>query len=159
MQSPAAWQLWLVAGVGLSLLEIKLPGFVLLWLGVGALAAAIPAGFGLPLWVQLAVFCVSSTALLAASRTVFKGMLMRDATRIRTNADAMVGAEAVVVEPLSERDGGTVRINGELWSARSLTGPVVAGEPVVVERLDGLKLYVRKPGVPLGAPRNEGEAS
>jgi membrane protein implicated in regulation of membrane protease activity len=37
-----------------------------------------------------------------------------------------------------------VRINGELWSARSMEGAVAAGETVQVESLDGLKLNVRR---------------
>ena len=35
---------------------------------------------------------------------------------------------------------GTVRVNGELWSARSLSGPVEAGAWVRIEQLDGLKV-------------------
>ena len=46
-------------------------------------------------------------------------------------------------------EGGVVRINGELWSARSLAGAVDLGERVVVEKVEGLKLYVRRPGAGL----------
>lgn len=152
----AAWQLWLVAGIALCLLEIKLPGFVVLWIGVGALAAVLPAALGLPLWLQLAVFTFVSVSLFAASRTLFKTFLMRDATRIKTNVEAMIGAEATVVDAIPEAGSGTVRINGELWTARSLTGAIEVGELTVIERLEGLKLHVRKPGVPLTQSRKEG---
>lgn len=141
------WHLWAAAGIALCVLEIKLPGFVVCWLGVGALAAALPSALGLPPWVQLGVFVTVSAALFAASRTIFKRLLMRGATRIRTNVDAMIGAEATVVDAIPEAAGsGTVRINGELWTARSLAGPLAAGELAVIERVEGLKLYVRRPG-------------
>jgi membrane protein implicated in regulation of membrane protease activity len=101
---------------------------------------------------QLVVFTLVSLALLAASRTLFKEALMRGASRMKTGVEAMVGQEAVVTESLSEAHGGTVRINGELWSARSLAGPVPEGERVIVEQVQGLKLWVRRPEASLEVP-------
>lgn len=155
MPFPSAWQLWIAAGIALCTAEIKVPGFVLLPLGLGAFAAALPAAAGAPAWAQLAGFCAGSLAAFASSRTVFKRYLMRGASLIRTNVDAMVGTEAVVVEPIADGGTGTVRIHGELWAARSLTGALLPGEIAVVERVDGLKVYVRKPGRALFHPRKE----
>jgi membrane-bound ClpP family serine protease len=47
--SDFAWILWTVLGVILIIAEVFTPGFVLLWFGVGALAAALASiiGFGL----------------------------------------------------------------------------------------------------------------
>jgi membrane protein implicated in regulation of membrane protease activity len=69
----------------------------------------------------------------------------------------MVGQEAVVTESLADPHGGTVRINGELWTARSLSGPVAEGERVVVEQIDGLKLWVRRPSASLELPTQKKE--
>jgi membrane-bound serine protease (ClpP class) len=45
--------------------------------------------------------------------------------------------------------GGLVAIRGELWQARSASGePLVTGEEVVVEAVDGLTLVVRPAGAP-----------
>jgi membrane-bound serine protease (ClpP class) len=45
--------------------------------------------------------------------------------------------------------GGLVAVRGELWQARSSTGePLVTGEEVVVEGIDGLSLVVRPAGTP-----------
>ncbi len=145
----SGWQLWVLAGMCLCVLEIKLPGFVVFWLGIGAFVAAVPAAVDLPLWVQLAAFSGTSLALFAASRTVFKRFLMRDAQQLRTGVEAMVGAEAHVIEAVGDGADGVVKINGELWSARSLAGAVGSGERVVVEKVEGLKLYVRRPGAGL----------
>jgi membrane-bound serine protease (ClpP class) len=44
---------------------------------------------------------------------------------------------------------GLVAVRGELWQARSATDePLVTGDEVVVERLDGLTLVVRPAGKP-----------
>jgi membrane protein implicated in regulation of membrane protease activity len=101
----------------------------MLWFAVGALASS-----------------------LAASRTIFKNVFMRTASHLKTGIEAMLGQEAVVVESLGEPHGGTVRINGELWSARSLSGLVAEGERVTVEQVEGLKLWVRRPSASLSVP-------
>jgi membrane-bound serine protease (ClpP class) len=45
--------------------------------------------------------------------------------------------------------GGLIAVRGELWQARSSTGePLVTGEEVVVEAIDGLALVVRPVGTP-----------
>ena len=82
---------------------------------------------------------------------------MRSASTLKTGVEAMVGQEAVVTEALSDPHGGTVRINGELWTARSLSGPVVEGERVTVEQVDGLKLWVRRPSASLEVSVTEEE--
>ncbi|RKH39897.1 NfeD family protein [Corallococcus sp. AB049A] len=142
---PTAWQLWLIAAIVLGALEIKLSGFVTLWFAVGALMASLMAGAGLGFNSQLFVFTLVSAALFGASRTLFKNVFMRDAVHLKTGAEAMLGQEAVVTEALAEGHGGIVRINGELWMARSLSGPLPEGERVTVEQIEGLKLWVRRP--------------
>ncbi|MCU1450165.1 MAG: hypothetical protein JWP02_2335, partial [Acidimicrobiales bacterium] len=52
----------------------------------------------------------------------------------------VVGADGVVLTPLDPV--GVVRVKGESWSARSLTGPVETGARVWVVNVDGLTLEV-----------------
>ena len=59
--------------------------------------------------------------------------------RPAVGAEALIGAEAVVVEEC--RPLGRVRVNGELWRARCDEG-ADAGEMVVVRALDGLTLVI-----------------
>jgi len=54
----------------------------------------------------------------------------------------MVGQVGVVRRPLEPQ--GMVLVNGELWKAESESGPLAAGEPVVVTRQDGFVLWVRR---------------
>ncbi|MGZ3459310.1 MAG: NfeD family protein [Archangium sp.] len=151
------WQLWILAAVIAGVLEIALPGFVMLWFSVGALASSLAAAMRLDINIQLALFSLVSLALFASSRTLFKKAFMRGADRLKTGVEAMVGQEALVTETLVEGHGGTVRINGELWSARSLAGPVAPGELVIVEQVEGLKLWVRRPAASLEVPLSKKE--
>ena len=147
--TPTGWQLWIIAAIALGIVEMKTASFVTLWFAIGSLVAALMAALGLGINFQLLLFTGVSLALFAASRTIFKEALMRSASNLKTGVEAMVGQEAVVTEALSDPHGGTVRINGELWTARSLSGPVAEGERVTVEQVEGLKLWVRRPSASL----------
>lgn len=59
-----------------------------------------------------------------------------------TGATGMVGQTAVVRTPLTPE--GQVAVQGELWRAVAQDGPIAAGEPVTIVRVDGLTLTVAK---------------
>jgi membrane protein implicated in regulation of membrane protease activity len=62
----------------------------------------------------------------------------------RHTHEALVGADAVAQQSLSPR--GYVKVKGELWRAELVGSdePVLPGESVVVESVDGLSLKVRR---------------
>lgn len=136
---------WLVAGVVLCVLELFTLAVVLGMVGVGALAAAVAAALGAPGWLQLVTFTGSSAALLVFARPPVQRALNRGPWAT-TDARALTGSTAVVVERVSEHSG-QVRLNGELWRARPYagTGPVDAGRPVSVAQVDGATLLVYSP--------------
>ena len=59
-----------------------------------------------------------------------------------TGAEAMVGIEAEVIEPLTPK--GMVRAKGEYWKAKSVDEDIEVGEVVEIMGLDGLTLKVRR---------------
>ena len=61
--------------------------------------------------------------------------------RVTTGAEGMIGCGGVVVREI--RSEGTVRVRGELWTARARE-PIPAGEAVRVVALDGLCLRVEQ---------------
>ena len=54
----------------------------------------------------------------------------------------MVGSRGRVVSPLAPE--GLVRIEGELWMAKSASGKINLGNKVAVVKQDGLRLVVRR---------------
>ena len=89
-----AWIMWTVLGVILIIAEVFTPGFVLLWFGVGALAAAFAGLVGLDsLPLQFLIFAVVSIALTAASRTIFVNYFTRqdEPDGLRTGASSLPG--------------------------------------------------------------------
>lgn len=150
MSEEFGWIIWTVVGVLLVIAEMFTAGFVLLWFGVGALAAAAAALLGAGLPLQFLVFIVSSVALTAASRTLFVRYFTHgggDEEALKTGADALPGKVGTVVT--SSRGAlheGAVKVYGSTWTAYPAAGepPLEAGDRVVVESLRGASIYVRR---------------
>jgi membrane-bound serine protease (ClpP class) len=65
--------------------------------------------------------------------------------RARVGVETLVGRTAVAVGSLAP--GGQVKLDGELWQARSAV-PLESGVEVVVERVEGLTLVVAPASTP-----------
>lgn len=65
----------------------------------------------------------------------------------------MVGSKGEVVAALSPE--GLVRIRGELWAAKSVSGNLQPGGEVIVVEQDGLKLVVRESNPAGNLPETE----
>ena len=137
--------LWLIAGVGLLLLELFTLALVLGMVGVGALAAAAVAFLGGGAALQLVAFGATSTALLVVARPALQKKLDRGPWAT-TDARALEGSSAVVVQRVTD-DSGQVRLNGELWRARPYAGygPIEAGQPVSIAAVEGATVLVYPP--------------
>jgi membrane protein implicated in regulation of membrane protease activity len=113
-----AWVWWLVgaAALGIPLVVTAMPEFGML--GVGAVAAAVSAGLGGDIVVQVLVFVVVSVALIAVVRPIAARHLAHR-PQLATGVDALKGKQAVVLERV-DGSGGRIKLSGEVWSARSL---------------------------------------
>ena len=144
------WILWLVLGLILIVAEVFTSGFVLLWFGIGALAAALAGVVGInSLGIQFLIFAAVSIGLTAASRTIFVNYFSREKTgdSLKTGVDALPGKIGTVVS--SSRGAlneGAVKLSGSTWTAYPAEGeePLEAGERVRVEKMEGASLYVRR---------------
>jgi membrane protein implicated in regulation of membrane protease activity len=147
--SDFVWILWAVLGVILIVAEIFTSGFVLLWFGAGAIAAALAALAGAGYPFQFLIFFIVSIALTAASRTIFTKYLVRgsDEGSYKSGAESLPGQVGTVVASsqgaLSE---GAVKVYGSTWTAYPAEGeePLEAGSRVVVESVRGASIYVRR---------------
>jgi membrane protein implicated in regulation of membrane protease activity len=141
--------LWTILGVLLIIAEVFTPGFVLLWFGVGALAAALAGFLGAGLALQFVIFILVSTALTALSRTIFVNYFTRagEPEGLTVGAAKLPGQiGTVVISSQGALDEGAVKVFGSTWTAYPAEGepPLEAGERVVVERLQGASIYVRR---------------
>jgi membrane protein implicated in regulation of membrane protease activity len=111
---------------------------------LAAAAAAVVAGVGASVWVQIVVFAAGALASLAFLRPIARAHLRMPAA-MRTGTAALVGARAVVLQRV-DADGGRVRIGGEEWSARSYMPDQVveAGKQVEVVMIEGATALVHE---------------
>ena len=146
------WIFWTILGAILIVAEIFTTGFVLLWFGIGALAAALAGLLGVnSIALQFLIFAAVSIALTAASRTIFVNYFSREKTGgdLKTGADSLPGKVGTVVT--SSRGAlheGAVKVFGSTWTAFPAEGedPLEAGDRVQVERVQGASIYVRRLG-------------
>jgi len=84
---------------------------------------------------------IAVTGTVAALFLILVYLVARShARRPATGKEALIGARAIVRRALEPE--GMVFVEGELWRARSLSGPIPAGQTVRVVGLEGLVLLV-----------------
>lgn len=142
-------------GIGLLLLEIKLPSFGVLGVGGAVslvLGSVVLMGDTPELRVGLAL--VVPMMLAFAAIFLFLGRLaVASQRRVSvTGAEGLIGLEGRAMSAVSDQPGGQVFVRGEIWSATSGT-PLAAGAPVRVVAIRGLTLTVEpRPSVPQEGP-------
>lgn len=137
-------QIWLILLVGLLVIEFATTALTTIWFAAGALAALICALAGGPVWLQVLLFAVVSVILLVLTRPL--ALRLRNKT-VRTNADSLIGKEAVVTERIDNlHSTGSVTVNGQVWTARSVNQEhtIEKDEVVMIRAIEGVKLIVGK---------------
>jgi membrane-bound serine protease (ClpP class) len=160
-----------LAFFGLAILPINYTGLALILIGLGLLVAeAFVTSFGFLTiggmlclvfgglmlvdspggFVRVSGWVVIPVALATAAITVFlvTSILRSSRGRSYSGGEALLQKQAIAQTAFAAERGmhrGQVMTHGELWQAVSVE-PVAAGQAVVVEKRDGLTLYVR-PGV------------
>ena len=113
------WIIWLIAAVVFAVGEIVNLSFFLFPFAIGAAAAAVVSLAGAETGVAFAVFAVLTAVSFTVVRPIAKRHL-RMPPQLRTGTAALVGRTAVVLEPIDAAGtGGTVRLEGEVWTARA----------------------------------------
>lgn len=138
--------LWAVLSVGFLILEGCTVAMVSLWFAIGAATALVLGLLGAAFWLQAGAFLVVSGVLLALLRP-----MMRKYMKItKTNVDSVLGSEGLVTADIDNvAYQGQVKLGAMTWTARSSSGaPISAGTRVVVDRVEGVKVYVTPVKVP-----------
>lgn len=136
---------WLVVFVVLLIIEILTMGLTTVWFAGGALVAMLLAFVGFELPVQIIAFLLVSILLLIITRPIAIKFFNQE--RQKTNAESLIGQKAIVLERIDALRGtGRAEVNGMEWSAKAdEPGCIIdAGEIVVIEGIQGVKLIVKK---------------
>lgn len=136
---------WLGVLAAAVILELATTQMVSIWFAIGALAAFIAALAGVEqLWIQIIIFVVVSAIAVAITRPLVKKMINKKAEP--TNADMVIGKTGIVTEKIDNlAPSGLVKVNGTVWTARTLDDSVIEeNEKVIIKEIRGVKLLVIK---------------
>lgn len=136
---------WMAALIILLVWEVFTLGLTTIWFAFGALIAAIAAMLGAPIPVQAFLFLVISVLTLIFTRPI--AMKYFNRTRIRTNANSLIGQQAIVTQDINNIEGkGQAIVNGQEWTARAIDNRMTInkGEVVVICQISGVKLIVNR---------------
>lgn len=134
---------WLLIVIVMAIIEIATMGLTTIWFAGGALAAFVTSLFGAGLPVQIIVFIVVSFLLIVFTRPLAVKFMNKG--KIRTNAESLIGKNAVVSEDIHNlKATGAAQVNGQEWTARSVDDTVIVKDTVVeIVEIKGVKLIVK----------------
>ena len=137
--------IWLILLIVFLLVEIATMGLTTIWFAGGAVITILLTLVGAPVYLQIIVFFVVSGVLLAFTRPIAVKYFNKD--RVRTNAERLVGREAIVVSEVDNLQGiGRVTVGGQEWSARTVASGVKlpVGTVATIRAIDGVKLIIEE---------------
>jgi len=136
--------IWLCAVVLFVIVEAMTVQMLCIWFAAAALVSLVLALLGAPQWAQIVVFFVCTAALLIFTRPIVKRLVNNQ--RTRTNADRILGMQAVVIQEINNDEArGQVKVINQIWTARSLGGDVIPFDAkVIIRSIEGVKAIVEK---------------
>ncbi len=119
------WLVWTLISVLALILEVSSGTFYLMCFAIGAACSVIVSLFGTPFWFQVVIFAVASAVCVFGVRP-FAIRYLHPNHGVRTsNADALIGREGLVIEPINAEKPGYVKVDGDEWRAVTKDGAAI----------------------------------
>ena len=125
---------WLAVTAMALIVEFCTNDMVSIWFAGGGIVAMILSACGLSWFIHLPIFIALSFVLLLSFRKIVLKYLDRGDTR--TNADAAIGKEYVLLTPIAFNQVGTIKINDVVWSAVGENSSIEIKEGTIVKVRD-----------------------
>lgn len=135
------WIVWLIIIILLTFLEVATINLVSIWFVMSAIVSLFSSFVIDSFYIQFAIFvCLGIVLMLLTRPYLVKKLTTKKES---TNLDRVIGMEGIVTEEITKTKIGEVKVDGKRWSAISKE-LIKVGEEVIIERIDGVKLIVRK---------------
>lgn len=133
---------WLAAIVIFVIIEGLTMGLTTIWFAAGAAASLVLSLFSVGAVWQVVAFFIVSGLLLAFTRKLFVKKLQTGTEK--TNVDALIGREAVVIKAIKPFEPGIIKLSGQEWTAvcRDDDAQLAVGTEVKVIGIEGVKAIV-----------------
>jgi len=123
-------------------IEFATTEFVSVWFAISAIPTLIVSIFyPTMIWLQIIVFFSIGFILMGFTRPVLVKYFRRNV--VDTNVDSFIGKVAIVVKEITEIENGSVKFQGDIWTAMS-SEHIEVGEQVRILAIEGNKLIVTK---------------
>ncbi len=134
---------WFVAGLVLFLLELIIPGFVIIFFGVGAWVTAIVCLIHDPgINIQIIIFAITSVISLVALRRLIQNKLFYSREGESADVDdEFTGREAIAKTDISRGKTGRIEFKGTIWKADS-ESDIKEGQSVIILEKNNFTLIV-----------------
>lgn len=116
------WLVWFLAGITVMLAELAVPGFVIIFFGLGCWGASVVAFFSPNAYsAQVAVFVIVSVASLMTLRRVAMRVFVGRSEDRETEdmGNVPLGARITIDQDLEAGQIGRVSFRGTMWDAVS----------------------------------------
>ena len=108
--------IWILIAIVFIILELTTNTFILLWLGIGSVVAAVLNYLGFDIYVQVILFVIVSLILILSTRKFANKITPK--RKKKTTSDRLIGKNAKVLRKIDENNF-IVSVAGEEWSAGS----------------------------------------
>lgn len=138
------WVFWLIAAGVFFIIEMATIGFLVFWFGIGALLAMVTSFMTDSILIQALVFIITSTLLLIFTKPLVDKFI-KIPKEVKTNAYSIIGKKGIVISKINNIEGiGQIKIDGEVWSAKSATDEdIPENTEVEIVEIDGVKAVVK----------------
>lgn len=134
--------IWIGFAVIMVVCEAFTSQLVSIWFVLGAVCAAVTCIFTDSIPIQSAVFLVVSLLALILTRPLVNKLKSKKGV-VNTNADRLIGKIGTVISDIQDtHTTGQVKVDGEVWSAKSDFAPIPKGSKIKVLNIEGVKLIV-----------------
>ena len=138
------WYVWLIIAGICFILETFTAGFLIFWLGIAALLSMLTSFITPDIAIQSIVFVVSSAILIPLTKPLVNKYI--NSKTVKTNAFSIIEKKAIVTTEINPMEAtGQIKVNGEIWSAKSESERIVpVGTEVKVLKIEGVKAIVQE---------------
>ncbi len=112
--------IWVAVAVICLILELTAGNLFIICFSIGAASASITAFMGTGIYFQVITFAAVSVASIFFLRPIVLKYFHKNTQERKSNADALIGRQAKVIEPIPADGYGYVQIDGDQWRAVSI---------------------------------------
>jgi len=138
------WLFWLIAAGIFFIVEMATVGFLVFWLGIGALITMISSFLIQDIYIQTIIFVISSTLLIFLTKP-FVNKFLNKGEKVSTNSYSIIGKNGIVLKDIDPIHGtGQIKVNGEVWSAKTEGNEIIPKDAEIeITGIDGVKAVIK----------------